>query len=207
MNNDNYIEEFDEEFENEDYIILDCPVCGEETDFAILKNPPEVVVQCVECGHTMRITLKEPKSCMVKAIISHGSESIPAKIELIEGEMVRVGDFLVAEAGEETYNVEVLSIEENNARRDKMPAEKINTLWTRLVDLVIISASVNKGARTIPLYEQVDGETEYMVDSIATIAGKQFRVVRIKLRKGNMLMRKGKTAKAYEIKRIYGERS
>ena len=88
-----------------------------------------------------------------------------------------------------------------------MPAEKISTLWTRLVDLVIISASVNKGARTIPLYEQVDGETEYMVDSIATIAGKQFRVVRIKLRKGNMLMRKGKTAKAYEIKRIYGERS
>ena len=144
---------------------------------------------------------------MVKAIISHGSESIPAKIELIEGEMVRVGDFLVAEAGEETYNVEVLSIEENNARRDKMPAEKINTLWTRLVDLVIISASVNKGARTIPLYEQVDGETEYMVYSIATIAGKQFRVFRIKLRKGNMLMRKGKTAKAYEIKRIYGERS
>lgn len=207
MNTDTYIEELDEEFENEDYIILDCPVCGEETDFSFLKNPPEAVVQCVECGHTMRITLKEPKSCMVKAIISHGSESIPAKIELIEGEMVRVGDFLVAEAGEETYNVEVLSIEENNARRDKMPAEKINTLWTRLVDLVIISASVNKGARTIPLYEQVDGETEYMVDSIATIAGKQFRVVRIKLRKGNMLMRKGKTAKAYEIKRIYGERS
>ena len=66
----------------------------------------------------MRITLKEPKSCMVKAIISHGSDSIPAKIELIEGEMIRVGDFLVAEAGEETYNVEVLSIEENNARRD-----------------------------------------------------------------------------------------
>ena len=62
-------------------------------------------------------------------------------------------------------------------------------------------------ALAIPLYEQVDGETEYMVDSIATIAGKQFRVVRIKLRKGNMLMRKGKTAKAYEIKRIYGERS
>ena len=207
MNTDTYIEEFDEEFENEDYIRLDCPVCGEETDFAFLKNPPEAVVQCVECGHTMRITLKEPKSCMVKAIISHGSESIPAKIELVEGEMIRVGDFLVAEAGEETYNVEVLSIEENNARRDKLPAEKINTLWTRLVDLVIISASVNKGARTVPLYEQVDGETEYMVDTIATIAGKQFRVVRIKLRKGNMLMRKGKTAKAYEIKRIYGERS
>ncbi len=207
MNTDTHTEEFDEEFEDSDYIILDCPVCGEETDFEILKNPPEAVVRCVECGHTMRITLKEPKSCMVKAIISHGSESIPAKIELIEGELIRVGDFLVAEAGEETYNVEVLSIEENNARRDKMPAEKISTLWTRLVDLVIVSASVNKGARTIGLYQQVDGETEYQIDTITSIGGKQFRITKIKLRKGNMLMRKGKTAKAYEIKRIYGERS
>lgn len=207
INTEEFDDEFDEEFENDDYIILDCPVCGEETDFQFLKNPPEAVVQCVECGHTMRITLKEPKSCMVKAIISHGSESIPAKIELVEGELIRVGDFLVAEAGEETYNVEVLSIEENNARRDKVLAEKINTLWTRLVDIVIISASVNKGAKTVALYEQVDGETEYQIDTITTIAGKQFRITRIKLRKGNMLMRKGKTAKAYEIKRIYGERS
>ena len=28
MNTDTYIEEFDEEFENEDYIILDCPEIG-----------------------------------------------------------------------------------------------------------------------------------------------------------------------------------
>ncbi|HJJ95421.1 MAG TPA: HVO_0476 family zinc finger protein [Methanocorpusculum sp.] len=193
--------------EENDFILLDCPVCGEETDFMFLKQPPEAVVQCVECGHTMRVTLKEPKYCMVKAVISHGSESIPAKIELVEGEVISVGDFLVAEANDETYNVEVLSIEENNARRQKMPAEKITTLWTRLVDIVIISASVNKGATTIPLYEQVDGENEYTTDTLTTIAGKMFHINRIKLRNNHMLTRKGKTAKAYEIKRIYGERS
>jgi len=197
----------DIEGKEDDFILLPCPVCGEETDFMILKEPPEAVVQCVECGHTMRITLKEPKFCMVKAIISHGSESIPAQIELVKGEIVSVGDFLVAEAGDETYNVEVLSIEENNARRQKLPSDKISTLWTRLVDLVIISASVNKGANTMPLYEQVDGETEYTTDTLTTIAGKMFRITRIKLRDNHMLARKGKTAKAYEIKRIYGERS
>ncbi|MDO5845886.1 MAG: HVO_0476 family zinc finger protein [Methanocorpusculum sp.] len=193
--------------DREDMILLDCPVCGEETDFEILKEPPEAVVQCSVCGHTMRVMLKEPKTCMVKAIISHGDESIPAQIELLEGEIVTVGDYLVAEALDQTYDVEVMSIEENNARRQKMQAEKIVTLWTRLVDTVIVSASVNKGATTLALHEQVDGNKEFMIDAIVSVGGKQFRVTRIKLRKGNLLMRKGKTAKAFEIKRIYGERS
>ncbi len=190
-----------------DMLIFDCPVCGEETDFEILKEPPEALIRCTICGHTMRVTLKEPKTCMVKAVISYGNESIPAAIELLEGEIVSVGDFLVAEAGTTSYNVEVMSIEENNARRQKFEADKIATLWTRLVDTVIVSASVNKGATTLPLFEQVDGETEYMIDAITSVGGKKFRIKKIKLRKGNVITRKGKTAKAYEIKRIYGERS
>lgn len=193
--------------DTEDMIILDCPVCSEETDFEILKEPPEAVVRCTVCGHTMRVTLKEPKTVMVKAVISHGDESIPAMIELVEGEIVTVGDYLVAEARDQTYDVEVMSIEENNARRQKMPSEKIVTLWTRLVDTVIVSASVNKGALTVALHEQVDGNKEYMIDAITSVGGKQFRVTRIKLRKGNLITRKGKMAKAFEIKRLYGERS
>lgn len=199
--------EHDEIEQNEEYLILDCPVCGCETDFEILKEPPQAVVRCVECGHVMHVTLKEPKVYNVKTIISYGTESITGSIELLEGEEIRVGDFLVAEAGEESYNVEVTSLEEKNAHRTKLPVEKIDTIWTRLVDTVIIRASLNKGATTIPLYEQVDGETEYTVDHLTTIGGKMFRITRIKLRKGNVITRKDKSAKAYEIKRIYGERS
>jgi len=196
----------DEIEQGDDFIILDCPICGCETDFEILKQPPQAVVRCCECGHVMHVTLKEPKVYNVKTIVSYGNESITASIELLEGEMVSVGDFLVAEAGEDSYNVEVTSLEENNAHRTKLPVEKISTIWTRLVDTVIIRASLNKGATTIPLYEQVDGETEYTVDHLTTIGGKMFRVTRIKLRKGNVITRKDKSAKAYEIKRIYGER-
>ncbi|HJJ47643.1 MAG TPA: HVO_0476 family zinc finger protein [Methanocorpusculum sp.] len=190
-----------------DYIVLDCPVCGCETDFEILKEPPQAVVRCAECGHIMHIVLKEPKIFNVKTIISFGTDSITASVELMEGEKISVGDFLVAEAGEESYNVEVTSLEEKNARRMSLPVEKIDTIWTRLSDTVIIRASLNKGAVTVPLYEQVDGETEYTVDHLTTIGGKMFRVTRIKLRKGNVITRKDKSAKAYEIKRIYGERS
>ncbi len=80
-------------------------------------------------------------------------------------------------------------------------------LWTRLVDQVIIRASLNKGAVTIPLYENVDGNKVYTIDHITSVGGKQFRVTRIKLRKGNVITRKDKSAEAHEIKRIYGERS
>ncbi|WP_338094613.1 HVO_0476 family zinc finger protein [Methanorbis furvi] len=190
-----------------DLIILDCPVCGEETDFEILKEPPEAVVRCTECGHTMRITLKEPKIYTIKTIVSYATESHTGTIELMEGDICAVGDLLVAEVGDESYGVEVMSIEQNDARRTKLPAEKIDVLWTRLVDKVIIRASLNKGALTIPLYEQVPGDKVYTVDHITTIGGKQFRVTRIKLRKGNVIERKDKSAQAREIKRIYGERS
>ncbi|HJK65865.1 MAG TPA: HVO_0476 family zinc finger protein [Methanocorpusculum sp.] len=190
-----------------DMIILDCPVCGEETDFEILKEPPEAVVRCTECGHTMRVTLKEPRIITVKTIVSYGTESHTGTVELMEGDVCSVGDFLVAEVGDESYGVEVMSIERDNARRAKLPVEEIDVLWTRLVDKVIIRASLNKGAVTIPLYEQVPGDKVYTVDHITSVGGKQFRITRIKLRKGNIIQRKDKTAQAHEIKRIYGERS
>ena len=190
-----------------DMILLDCPVCLEETDFEILKEPPEAVVKCTVCGHVMRVTLKEPKVLTVKAVVSYGNDSHTGSIELLEGDTISVGDYLVAVVGDDSFSVEVTSIEENNARRQKLPAEKIEVLWTRLVDQVIIRASLNKGAVTIPLYENVDGNKVYTIDHITSVGGKQFRVTRIKLRKGNVITRKDKSAEAHEIKRIYGERS
>lgn len=190
-----------------DMILLDCPVCLEETDFEILKEPPEAVVKCTVCGHVMRVTLKEPKVFTVKAVVSYGNDSHTGSIELLEGEIITVGDYLVAEVGDDSFSVEVTSIEENNARRQKLPAEKIEVLWTRLVDQVIIRASLNKGAVTIPLYENVDGNKAYTIGQITSVGGKQFRVTRIKLRKGNVITRKDKSAEAHEIKRVYGERS
>lgn len=190
-----------------DTILLECPVCGDETDFEIVKDPPEAVVKCTVCGHVMRVTLKEPRVLTVKAVVSYGNDSHTGSIDLLEGDIISVGDYLVAEVGEESFSVEITSIEENNARRQKLPVEKVEVLWARLVDQVIIAASLNKGAVTIPLYENVPGNTIYTVDHITTIGGRQFRVTRIKLRKGNVITRKDKTAEAHEIRRIYGERS
>lgn len=201
---------FDDNADNDaddDLIILECPVCGEETDFEILKYPPDAVVRCTECGHTMRTVLKEPKVCRVRAVVSFEHDSEVGTIDLIEGDVISVGDYLAADIGDESYSVEVTSVEVGDARRNKVKAEKIDTLWTRLVDKVVIRASLNKGAVTIPLYEMVEGEREYTVNKIVSVGGRQFRVTRIRLRKGGLISKEGKSAQAYEIKRIYGERS
>jgi uncharacterized Zn finger protein len=187
--------------------ILDCPVCSRKTDFEILKGPPEAVVRCTECDHIMRVTLREPKARTVKTIVSYGVESHAGTIELMEGDVCSVGDFLVAEVDGESHGVQVMSIECGNARRFKLPVEAVGVLWTRLVDKVIICASLNKGAVTIPLYEHVLGSKIYTVNHITSVGGKQFRITHIKLRNGNIIRKKDKAARAHEIKRIYGERS
>ncbi|HJJ39359.1 MAG TPA: HVO_0476 family zinc finger protein, partial [Methanocorpusculum sp.] len=62
-------EDTDMEQDN-DFIILRCPVCEMDVDFEVLKEPPQAVVRCTECGHTMHVLLKEPRMFYVKAIIS-----------------------------------------------------------------------------------------------------------------------------------------
>jgi uncharacterized Zn finger protein len=188
-------------------ISLDCPACNEKTDFEILKKSPEAIVRCSECGHTMQIFMKEPKIFVVKTIVSYDTESYIGTTEFVKGDICSVGDFLVTEVDNKSYNVEVMSIERNNSRIVKLPAEDIEVLWTRLVDKVVICASLNKGAITIPLYERVPGDKVYTIDHITSVNGKQFRITRIKLRNGNIIRRKDKTAQAHEIRRIYGERS
>jgi uncharacterized Zn finger protein len=188
-------------------IILDCPACDEKTDFEILRKPPEAIVRCAKCGHIMRVFMKEPKIFTVKTIVSYGTESYIGTIEFMKGDVCSVGDFLVADVGDKSYNVEVMSIERSNSRITKLLVEDIDVIWTRLVDKVVICASLNKGAITIPLYEHVSGDKVYTIDHITSVDEKQFRITRIKLRNGKIIRRKEKTAQAHEIKRIYGERS
>ncbi|HJJ89989.1 MAG TPA: HVO_0476 family zinc finger protein [Methanocorpusculum sp.] len=188
-------------------ITFNCPSCNKETDFEILKKTPLTVIRCVDCGYITRITRRKPKSCIIKSIVSHGTKSYIGTTELMEEDICSVGDILVSKVGGKSYDVEVMSIERENTRRSKLLAKDIEVIWTRLLDKVLIHASLNKGPITISLYEQVPGNKMYTVDHITSVGGKQFRITRIKLRKGNIIQRKDNSAQAYEIKRIYGERS
>ncbi|NYT05485.1 MAG: hypothetical protein GKC04_03810 [Methanomicrobiales archaeon] len=185
-----------------------CPVCRDETAHDILKEGTDVVVRCTVCGTVHRIPRpKEPKTLVVKAIVSHEQESHVCSVELEENERCAVGDMLVAECGEEVMGVEVTAIERSGVRVQKAVAEEIETLWTRLVEQVVVKASVHDGRRTIPVYVASAGETDFVIGELYQAGSIRFRITRIKLRDGALMKKEGWKAYARKIKRIYGIRS
>ncbi|MCQ1538031.1 hypothetical protein FTO68_03370 [Methanocalculus taiwanensis] len=188
-------------------ISVKCPVCGEETDHEILRDSEPATVQCSECSHIHRSIIKFPKVLAIRAVVSNEGESSQGTIELTDDEVVEIGNTFVADVGDDIFGVEVTGIEVGPARRRRADTREITCLWTRVIDSVIVRASLHKGAVTYPLYEQVDGETVYTIGEITSVGGRQFRVTRIKLRDGALVRKPGSYAEARFIKRIYGERS
>ncbi|MCP1714854.1 putative Zn finger protein [Methanocalculus alkaliphilus] len=188
-------------------ISIRCPGCEEETDHDIVRDGSPATVRCCECDHIHRITITIPAIREIPAIVSSEAESKKGVIELTDDELVNVGDTFVADVGDDIFGVEVTGIEIGPARRRRASVKDITCLWTRVVDTVIIRASLHKGATTIPLYEAVDGETAYTIGEITDVGGRQFRVTRIKMRDGQVIRKPGSYAEARFIKRIYGERS
>jgi len=188
-------------------ISVRCPGCEEETDHDVVRDGSPATVCCCECGHTHRTMISFPAILEVQAIVSNEAESRKGVIELSDDEQVNVGDTFVADVGDDAFGVEVTGIEVGPARRRRAPAKEITCLWTRVIDTVVVRASLHKGATTIPLYEGVEGEVAYTIGEITEVGGRQFRVTRIKMRDGQVIRKPGSYAEARFIKRIYGERS
>ncbi|MDO9540117.1 MAG: HVO_0476 family zinc finger protein [Methanocalculus sp.] len=188
-------------------ISVRCPVCREETDHEMIRDGAPATVRCHDCGHTHRAIVITPKVLAIRTIVSNEKESSLGTIELSDNETVEVGNTFVADVGDDIFGVEVTGIEVGQARRERAETRDITCLWTRVIDSVIVRASLHKGAVTHPLYEQVEGETAYTVGDITSVGGRQFRVTHIKLRDGAVVRKPGSYAEARFIKRIYGERS
>lgn len=184
-----------------------CPACGEETEHEIVKEGHELLVRCTVCGGVHRVPRpKEPRIIAVRTVVSHEKESRVCSIELLDDEMCSVGDLLVAECDDDVMGVEVTSIERAGARVSKARAAEIQTVWSRLVEQVIVKASVHDGRTTLPLYIPVAGEEDFIVGSVYLAGRIRFRITRIKLRDGALMKKEGWKAYARKIKRIYGIR-
>lgn len=56
----------------------------------------------------------------------------------------------------------------------------ITTLWTRVIDEVVVRFSIHSGRQTLPLYKVCDGEEFFIVGEVYSIKGKQFRITHLK---------------------------
>lgn len=145
-----------------------------------------------------------PEEIQVKAIVSSEGESMKGTVDLYEDEIVEVGDIMVAEVGDEAVSVEVSGIESGPRRLHKASASNIDTLWTRVVEKVVVRASCHSGRKTIPLFIESDGEVDFAVGEVYNAGGMRFRITHIKLRSGSVMRKEGWKAYARKIKRIYG---
>lgn len=185
-----------------------CATCKEETEQEVLSEARDLIIRCTVCGLTSRRPLPpEPEPIYVKTIVSREAESYVGRAELMKGEIVSVGDRIVAERDDgEGAGVEIMSLEVGDKRVTKAAAEEIDTIWSRAIDEVIVRISVHDGKKTIPLYVACDGDDRFTIDEIVSIDRIRARIDHICLRNGMIQRRKGKYEVANRIKRIYAYR-
>ena len=182
-----------------------CPVCNEECEHQVLREAAELVVQCSECGRIHRIPKPpEPRMLTVKAIVSRETESQVCSVEMLEGEVVSLGDRIAAECGDEVFGVEVTGIETGEKRVRRAEAGEGTTLWTRGIEQVVVRASVHSGRTTLPLYQTAEGEEEFVVGESYTFGGRRIKISHIKLRDGPVIRKDGWKTVARRVRRIYG---
>lgn len=184
-----------------------CPGCGEEAPQEVLRESRDLLLRCTACGHVHRAPREvRPEPLRVRAIVSAGTESVPGTVELMPGDPVELGDLLVAEGeGDEAAGVEVTSIEvAGGGRVARARADAVETLWTRVVEDVVVPVSVHQGRETIPLHQRVDGEQVFVVGEVANFGNRPVRISHIKLRDGPVLRKEGWKTVARRVRRIYG---
>ena len=185
-------------------LLVSCPACKSEEEHDVLSQGRDLLVKCSACGNVHRIPLpKDPEPIQVKAIVSSGNESRICSVELLPDDLCEIGELLVAECGEDAVGVEITSIESNGKRVNECPASAAETLWTRVIETVVVKISVHDGWRTIPLYISCDGEEPFEVNAVYTVNKIKFRISHIKLREGPILRKEGWRTVAHKITRIY----
>lgn len=191
-----------------DLIEAYCSTCREETEQEVLSESRDLITRCTVCGLTTRRPLPpEPEPVLVKIVVSREAESFVGKAELLKGELVEVGDYIVAEKDDgEGAGVEIMSIEIGDKRVGRAHAEEIDTLWSRAIDEVIVRISVHDGKKTLPLYVACEGDDRFTIDEVVSIDRVRARIDHICLRNGMIQRRKGKYEIANRIKRVYAYR-
>ncbi len=184
-------------------LYLDCPSCGENAVHEVLRGKMgkkqdtlEATVKCQECGHTYTTVVREPESIKIPIIVSARKESHKDEIELMEDEILSVGDEVFL--GEN--QLLVTAIEANGRRVENCEPAKIDTIWAKKFDRVIVKISINKHTKTIPAEVEALPDEEFYVGDLMTVGKEQVAIHSIKTNAG--IVRHGGVP-ARDIVRIY----
>lgn len=186
-------------------LFLECPSCGERGLHEVLKGKIgaktevlEATVRCQNCGHVRSELVSEPRSVRVPIIVSEFGSSSRKEIELVQEEVVAVGEELLVDDSQ----VVVTAIECDRRRVSMCPVKSISTIWAKKYDRVKVKVSINKVNKTIPAELFALPDEEFYVGDLMTVGKHSVVIHNIKTKGG--LVRKG-GAQARDIVRIYAK--
>ena len=187
-------------------LIIECPVCEEETEHDILGGRVEgkkhIVlkssVKCCNCGHIHAVELVEEKPIDVPIIVSWMEKSTRAKISLERLEEVKIDEELYLEGD----RIIVTSIEVAGVRKKKAKAEDITTIWAKKFDKVWIKVSLDAHGKVYSKKFLAVPEEEFEIGELVDIEGNMTAITAIKIE--GRTLRQG-AALARDIVRVYSK--
>lgn len=199
-------------------IAVVCPACSPavETVHEVLADGDPATVRCRDCEHVHKTHIPTEQTNPISVIVSHAGESLRTTVDVPETEVLAVGEEFVVDTPDAVHQVRITSLElDGDRRRDRAPADSIETIWTRVVDNVAVNVTVHPAdgrrdqSRSETLY--VPGDYVFVVGNDEDIDGTAFRVTGINVTDDAgdypraTVRREGDRVPAKDVKRLYGE--
>lgn len=183
-----------------------CPDCGEDTLHTVLRGTLgtrgehktlDATVQCVECGRTHHVVIRQAKDVALPVVISHGQDSRRTSVELPGDEDVSVGEGIIVDG----LNCKVTGIEAKDMRRvDDASVKEVATLWVKEFEEIAVGFAINLGHKTITKVLPAPPEQEFTVGEEFVFG--RLRVTVHAIKTEQRLLKRG-SAQAGEIRRIF----
>ncbi|MDH4123000.1 MAG: HVO_0476 family zinc finger protein [Thermoplasmata archaeon] len=185
-------------------LVIECPVCEEETDHQILGGRVEgkkrIVlrssVRCCECGHVHSVEIVEERPIDVPIIISWMGKSTRTKIGLLPSDEIRVNDEIFVN---EDRTI-VTSLESSGVRKRAAKASDITNIWAKKFDKVWVKISLEFHGKVYSKKILAIPEEEFEIGELFDLEGSTAAVTSIKVE--GRTIKKG-SAMAKDIVRLY----
>lgn len=154
-----------------------CPDCGNDEAALLRETAHNVTLKCEECHHVWTFNPPKAKSIETRLVISAGEESYYEKIDVVQGDEVKVGD----DFHHNDHRMLITDIQIHDERHvPKAIAEDIKAIFCKLFNVVPLKISVNRRDKTHSYQEDVEPEREVYIGEILQMEGRNFIVKTLK---------------------------
>jgi uncharacterized Zn finger protein len=185
-------------------VVVECPMCNEETAHEILGGrvvgKKQLVlkssVRCCECGHVHAVELVEEMPIEVPIVVSWMEESTKSRITLNPSEEVKVDDELYFN----DHRILITSIEVNGVRKTRAKAKDVSNIWAKQFDKIWIKISLDRHGKVYSKDILAVPEEEFIIGDVVDIEGTSAAITSIRI--GTHTIHSG-SAIARDIVRVY----